>query len=987
MNEKTRQISKVLINNNILNYAVQKEYEKNIYNIVSKKYAETEKNFFSQKWVAFTLNGEKGYWNKDTEYAIPVKTHYREINDSYFGIKTSPLNFQAMEIMFDDNCPEEILLGIKSSKSFKKGHWIGFDDGSYCIETGQYSDWNDGESVQIGSVKIKTSDFKSAIISGEYQIASDDNFKKIIRIMLNGNVKRDKDNIISMAQSDFNKLVVALGINQNSVIKDSANKLLSNFTLTPEIISAYKNDLLLCDKKRADIEKYDDVCLEDINAGHWEIWSDGEIKAEKGQILASIPKPLIARNPVADIHEDGLIGIDFGTKSTIVSKQNGRNKATLLRVGIGQLRKAAEAYHYENPTVMEFINLDKFISDYSKKSGRPDTSIDDLRVSHMAENDLKSSGISDSFYSYFYDIKQWCGEKNRKVKITDQTKKECEKIKEWELEDFVKLKEGDFNPLEIYAYYLGLYINNMRNGIYLNYTLSFPVTYSKEVKDKILDSFKSGIKKSLPETVLRNKEKMSMFRVRQGVSEPAAYAITALQEYGFEPEEDEKVMYAIFDFGGGTTDFDFGVWRQSDERIREEEPYDWVIEHFGSEGDRYLGGENLLELMAYEVFKANAKILLQPQKMNKKNSDGVEEPALGITFSKPVDGEDFADQDTLVADTQVARRNTKQLMEALRPFWEGITGIAGDTKTTETKASKTEIEYNGYIFKNTEDSKFPVEDGIITVDLFDKEGKRKANQKLYIDNPNEGIKVDLIDVLEKRIEIGVKNFFQAIVTAFRNKAAAESEVNEIQIFLAGNASKSPVLHKLLNNYISSANERYRKNGIDGDFFKLYPPLGTKEAHEIQKKRGVKVDINDVSTPTGKTGVAYGLISGREGGRIKVVSEITPEKEIKFRYYIAIERRGKFKVILDRNKVDYGKWIRLGVARSDFEFYYSTLPAIYDMSPDEDSVPLKHCYAENVNPDSDIYIRAVGPNKLEYCIVDKDSEPDDKDNTVTICLED
>lgn len=43
-----------------------------------------------------------------------------------------------------------------------------------------------------------------------------------------------------------------------------------------------------------------------------------------------------------------------------------------------------------------------------------------------------------------------------------------------------------YDPIEIYAYYIGLYINNMfdSNGIYLNYILSFPVTYEKAIRDK-----------------------------------------------------------------------------------------------------------------------------------------------------------------------------------------------------------------------------------------------------------------------------------------------------------------------------------------------------------------------------------------------------------------------------------------------------------------------------------------------------------------------
>ena len=199
---------------------------------------------------------------------------------------------------------------------------------------------------------------------------------------------------------------------------------------------------------------------------------------------------------------------------------------------------------------------------------------------------------------------------------------------------------------------------------------------------------------------------MSKFRVNQGVSEPAAYAITALQEYGFEPDEDEKVLYAIFDFGGGTTDFDFGVFRGAKD-IREEARYDYVIEHFGSEGDKYLGGENLLELLAYEVFKANAARLQSGLKLEGQEA-GKKEKQVGFSFSKPKEGEDFVGSETLVSNSQEAKRNTKQLMEALRSFWEGIVDIDKATKeeteeTAESNAKGDEtISYNGYIFKDSD---------------------------------------------------------------------------------------------------------------------------------------------------------------------------------------------------------------------------------------------------------------------------------------------
>lgn len=999
---RTKQVDKVVLRDNVLKSVIHAELYKTFREKVKSEYDKIEEDYFSDEWIKFALKDEVGYWNQKTGCAIPVQAYYgnkEDLKDNYFGIQRTDYNEDSVNYLFDDACPEEIMNGIKASKTFEGGHWIGFGSYSYCVEEERYANWNDNDSIQVGVVEISQEDFKKAILSQKYKIptrglevrllSSGDlfrnmKFKKAISVIKERSILSTSDKAKCVSEQDIDKLLDILNFDRAVIEKEVTERVMHNFTMTPEIISLYTEGLLACDKVRADLDVYEKKRLEDVNEGHWELWSDSEPVAKEGQVIATLEKPLVARNPAIDIHEDGLIGIDFGTKSTIVSKQDGREKTNLLRVGTGQLNKKAVSSHYENPTIMEFINLEKFISDYHTRCGRPETSIDDLRVSHTANTDLKSCTRSDDFYSFFYDIKQWCGDTERNIKIIDQ--KGVERV----LPAFVNLEEDAFNPLELYAYYLGLYINNMhKKEIYLDYILSFPVTYEKSVKEKILSSFTKGLKKSLPEPILKNEAIMSKFRVRQGVNEPAAYAITALQGYGFEPDEDENVLYAIFDFGGGTTDFDFGLWRCSDDSKREERRYDYVIEHFGSEGDKYLGGENLLELLAFEVFKANADLLGKKKKAKKSDADekAEEEGTSGFTFSKPKECDEFPGSETLISDSQEARRNTKQLMEALRPFWEGIVAIADKDAESGSKSEEAAeepdgesednqtIAYEGYVFRNDAECKFPINDGCVTVSLFDKDGNRKSDQKLYIENPKENIHVNLIEILEKRIERGVSNFFTSIAKAFRNEAAVKSEVNEIQIFLAGNSSKSPILSKLFQAYIQ--NEEGGK-----EYYHLFPPLGTKEAFAIQRERGIAVHEEDITAPTGKTGVAYGLIAGREGGKIKVISEVKADAQTKFRYNIGVEKRGKFKMVLDRTLVDYGQWVLLTDAGvEDFEIYYTSQPNAAKMAISETGIYKKRCRLPYVDEDADVYIRCVedSPEELEYCI-SKDEPNDDAEGT-------
>ncbi len=211
---------------------------------------------------------------------------------------------------------------------------------------------------------------------------------------------------------------------------------------------------------------------------------------------------------------------------------------------------------------------------------------------------------------------------------------------------------------------------------------------------------------------------------------------------------------------------------------------------------------------------------------------------------------------------------------------------------------------------------------LLKVNLFDKTGNPKMNYDLSISME------ELEKILENRIEKGVKNFFEALKLTFNSEIT--KDMNNIVIFLAGNSSKSPIVTELFDKYMAEITKELKKNQDtdETEYFKIYPPLGTKEAIEIQKENGIVFDENDITRPTGKTGVAYGLVEGRQGGVIKIVSDNAAtgkSDEIKFNYYIGRNRKKKFKTIIDRN-VEYNKWIKfISADAEDFEFYYTNLP--------------------------------------------------------------
>ncbi len=108
----------------------------------------------------------------------------------------------------------------------------------------------------------------------------------------------------------------------------------------------------------------------------------------------------------------------------------------------------------------------------------------------------------------------------------------------------------------------------------------------------------------------------------------------------------------VFDFGGGTTDFDFGKWEKS-----ASPKFLYKMTHFSSGGDKYLGGENLLELLAWETYAKNFQEL----------------KAKDVVIAKPnydrIDTQRFG---SFMQNSSGARLNLQTIASSLRPFLENL---------------------------------------------------------------------------------------------------------------------------------------------------------------------------------------------------------------------------------------------------------------------------------------------------------------------------
>ncbi len=320
----------------------------------------------------------------------------------------------------------------------------------------------------------------------------------------------------------------------------------------------FKELMLKVDNEAVGLKSYSQSQLLDLNGGHWDLEVPSVPKESVTFRFDNLPKDkdnkemnFYARSSLKDLNK-GVVAIDFGTKSTTAAYMDNNGKYRLLSIGgdvdIESLEK------YENPTIVEFRDKEKFLKDYNDLSHRPFTEHNDMEVAHEAQKNAVGVKGND-LYRFFSQLKQWAG--------ADEKQNFRDFKEDFSLESFANCT--DFNPIEIYAYCIGRCINNMHNGVFLKYFLSYPIKYEKHQAEKIRESFERGLKKSLPRHVFDDEKTAKTFKVELRASEPCAYAISALKSYGFFKSEklDKPVYYGVFDFGGGTTDFDFGKWEKA----------------------------------------------------------------------------------------------------------------------------------------------------------------------------------------------------------------------------------------------------------------------------------------------------------------------------------------------------------------------------------------------------------------------------------------
>ncbi|WRE75000.1 hypothetical protein KVC97_00310 [Helicobacter pylori] len=175
----------------------------------------------------------------------------------------------------------------------------------------------------------------------------------------------------------------------------------------------FKELMLNVDSIVVGLKSYSQSQLLDLNGGHWDLEVPSLSKESvtfRFDNLDSNGKEenFYARSSLKDVNKQGVVAIDFGTKSTTAAYMDDRGVYRLLSIGgdmdIENLEK------YENPTIVEFRNKEKFLKDYNALNHRPFTEHNDMGVAHEAQKNL-TSAQGNQLYRFFFSIEtmSWSG--------------------------------------------------------------------------------------------------------------------------------------------------------------------------------------------------------------------------------------------------------------------------------------------------------------------------------------------------------------------------------------------------------------------------------------------------------------------------------------------------------------------------------------------------------------------------------------------------
>lgn len=415
--------------------------------------------------------------------------------------------------------------------------------------------------------------------------------------------------------------------------------------------------------------------------------------------------------------------IDFGTSSTCVAiERNGRNELLTLSPVADDDDDAGNIY--ENPTNIMIYDWDALYSEWKKENKCAPIINKGSKQEYLKTTREPEKNNTPVYFDSGYTVKSILGSDDTDRKelnailtlikmIPYQIMEEKRQIELNPYNDknkFIDIicgveEQSDtrFNPVAFYGYLLGRAINDLskHEEIYTQFQITSPVMFNDDVKEILRKSLEFGLRRSVPKNL------RDIVEVTITHTEPVAYIGAICGTEYFQIEENEEKMFAVFDFGGGTLDFSYGIVSNEDELKIE------VVKVGGKDN---FGGETLIERIAYRIWCDNEKLI---------NAN--------IPFVQPI-GEDLPDgfDERLVKKSDYAKANMNIISAKIaRNIFEG--------KINDKESSKQ-------------------------MELYDLDGNRDEYQ---VNFDIEVLEAELKNLIIQQ----VKEFAATLEDAFKNKVA------------------------------------------------------------------------------------------------------------------------------------------------------------------------------------------------------------------------
>ncbi|GAA7443080.1 hypothetical protein MM0357_03330 [Helicobacter pylori] len=167
----------------------------------------------------------------------------------------------------------------------------------------------------------------------------------------------------------------------------------------------FKEKMFKVDNIAVGLKSYDQGQLLDLDGGLWDLEVPSLSKESVTFRFDNLPKDhndkemnFYARSSLKDLNRTGVVAIDFGTKSTTAAYMDDNGVYRLLSISGDMDTDSLEKF--ENPTIVEFRNKEKFLKDYNALDQRPFTEKNDMEVAHEAQKNL-SGAQGNHLYRFF----------------------------------------------------------------------------------------------------------------------------------------------------------------------------------------------------------------------------------------------------------------------------------------------------------------------------------------------------------------------------------------------------------------------------------------------------------------------------------------------------------------------------------------------------------------------------------------------------------